>query len=195
MKYAQFREIETERLRLRKLRKEDTRDYYDRLGSSEAVTRFMLWNPHESYSESVASIEKTLRRYEAGGCYRWGIALKEDDRIIGVVELLRIDEERQTCSFAYMLGEVFWGRGFGTEALRAALDFAFAQLGVEAVEADHMAGNEASGAVMAKAGMVYTGTEKGKYKKNGILFDAPGYRIDRNMWEKKQPDLDEHPAH
>lgn len=182
MEFAEFREIRTERLLLRKLRLEDAQEYYARIGSSEAVTRYMLWSPHGSLADSVASIEKVLRRYETGRCYRWGAALREDDRIIGVIELLRFDEQKNTCSFAYMLAEEFWGRGYGTEMLRAALDFAFRQMQVEAVEADHMAENAASGAVMRKAGMRYVGTEKAKYEKSGVLHDAHAYQIERCEW-------------
>lgn len=182
MKYAAMEAIETHRLILRKLRREDTQVYFDRLGSSPAVTAYMLWNPHRDISESVASIEKALRRYAEGRCYRWGIALREDDSIIGVVELLRLDEQTNTCSFAYMLAEEFWGRGYGTEALTAALDFAFRKLQVSAVEADHMAGNAASGAVMRKVGMKYLRTDPAKYEKNGKTYDAPVYRITSEEW-------------
>lgn len=185
MEYAPMRELFTQRLVLRKLRREDIQDYYDRLGSSEAVTRHMLWNPHRDISESVASVEKALRRYEAGKCYRWGIALRADDRIIGVVELLRFEEDSETCSFAYMLGEAFWGKGYGTEALRAAMGFAFEELKVNAVEADHFAENEASGAVMRKVGMRLCAVQKRKYEKNGRCHDAPMYRITAQMWQNR----------
>ncbi len=188
MEYPCIRNLYTARLILRKLRRDDVQDYYDRLGSSEAVTRYMLWNPHENLSDSVASIEKTLRRYESGRCYRWGIARKEDDRIIGIVELLRFDEEAKSCSFAYMLAECFWGRGYGTEALKAALSFAFREMKLDSVEADHMAENVASGAVMAKAGMQYIRTDRAKYEKNGRVFDAPVYRIHRDRWKMLNED-------
>lgn len=177
MKFPEIKELYTARLVLRKLRLEDVQVYYERLGSSEAVTKFMLWNPHRDISESEASIRKALRRYKEGRCYRWGIALRTDDSIIGIMELLRFDEETNTCSFAYMLAEEFWGQGFGTEALCAALNFAFTEMEVSAVEADHMAENSASGAVMRKAGMVLQRTEIGKYEKNGVCHDAPVYRI------------------
>lgn len=177
MKFPEIRNLSTSRLLLRKLRLEDVQTYFDRLGSSEAVTKYMLWNPHRDISESEASIRKALRRYEEGRCYRWGIALKSDDSIIGVMELLRFDEEAGTCSFAYMLAEEFWGQGYGTEALRAALNFAFTEMEVSAVEADHMEENAASGAVMRKAGMTQVRRESGKYEKNGVLYDAPVYRI------------------
>ena len=179
MVFAEFRELETERLRLRRLRREDSRDYFQRLGSSEAVTRYMLFSPHRDVSESEASVEKTLRRYEAGSCYRWCIADKRDDRLLGVIDLLRLDPRTDTCSFAYMLAEDCWGRGYGTEALKAALDFAFRDIQVGAVIADHMAENAASGAVMRKAGMRYLHTQQGKYEKNGMVHDAPVYCVTR----------------
>lgn len=184
MKFPEIKELHTSRLVLRKLRLSDVQIYYERLGSSEAVTKYMLWNPHRDISESEASIRKALHRYEEGRCYRWGIALKTDGSIIGVMELLRFDEEAGTCSFAYMLAEEFWGQGLGTEALRAALSFAFTEMDVSAVEADHMAENLASGAVMQKAGMVWQRTEPGKYEKNGVLHDAPVYRITAENFAK-----------
>ena len=179
MIFAAFRELETPRLRLRALQREDAADYFSRLAGSEAVTRYMLFSPHRDISESVASVEKTLRRYEAGGCYRWCITEKDCDRLIGVIDLLRLDPLTNSCSFAYMLGQDCWGRGYGTEALRAVLDFAFHDLLVQEVTADHMAENAASGAVMRKAGMEYVSTEYGKYEKNGQRYDAPVYRITR----------------
>lgn len=183
MEYVEFRELKTRRLVLRKLRMEDVKGYFDRLGSSEAVTRYMLWNPHKDISESVASIQKTLHRYEEGKCYRWGVARQEDDSIIGVIELLRFNEAANTCSFAYMLAEEFWGHGYGTEMLSAALEFAFTYLKIDVVEADHMADNRASGAVMRKVGMKYLRTDTSKYEKNGTTYDAPVYRITADGWK------------
>lgn len=182
MKYAALEELKTPRLLLRKLRREDLREY-NRLASSEAVTRYMLWKPHADLSESAASIEKTLTRYETGKCYRWAISMKETDVLIGIIDLLGFDEERNTCSFAYMLTENCWGRGYGTEALMTVLEFAFRKLKVMAVEADHFAQNPVSGAVMGKAGMKCCGTVLGKYEKNGVTYDALQYRICREEWQ------------
>ena len=184
MKFPEIREIQTENLILRKVRREDAVLYYERIGSREAVTRYMLFMPHADVSESVESVENVLCRYETGKCYRWAIALKEDDSIIGIIELLRFDEMANSCSFAYMIGEDFWGRGFGSQALKAALDFGFAEMELSFVEADHMAANPASGAAMRKAGMVYVRTDEAKYHKNGSVYDAPVYRITRQQWQK-----------
>ena len=182
MKFPEVRPLETGRLLLRKLTQEDTVLYYWRLGSSEAVTRYMLFSPHQDISESVASVEKTLRRYEAGRCYRWAITRKGEDSLIGVIDLLRFDEESGSCSFAYMLGEDFWGKGYGTEALRSVFGFAFREMEVTEIIADHMSENPASGAVMRKAGMVFQRHLPGRYEKNGRTFDAEEYRITKSAW-------------
>lgn len=182
MRYPDFEELHTSRLRLRKLTIEDVPLYYQRIGSSEDVTRYMLFAPHRDRSESVASVEKALRRYAEGKCYRFCIALRETDELIGVIEPLRFDEEAGSCSFAYMLGRDFWRQGYGTEALSALLDFLFGEMEVERVEADHMAENAASGAVMRRVGMTLQGIVPRKYEKNGILHDAPQYAITKQQW-------------
>lgn len=184
MYYPEFENLYTPRLCLWELTQADIPLYFTRIGSSPEVTKYMLFQPHRDISESVASIEKALRRYREGRYYRFCIALRDTDELIGVIEPLRFNESDNSCSFAYMLAQEFWGQGYGTEALRAVLDFLFGEMGIERVEADHMAENAASGAVMRKAGMVCTGTERAKYEKNGIFHDALCYAITRQQWEK-----------
>ena len=177
MNFAPMKELETERLSLRRLRFEDVYDYYERIGSDGEVTKYMLFEPHQDIGESLASIEKVLARYDEGGCYCWAIALKEDDSLIGRFDLLRFDEDQESCSFAYMLGKAWWGNGYATEAMKAVFDFAARELEVRKIVGDHMAPNAASGAVMRKAGMVQTGVIPGKYEKLGQLYDAVCYEL------------------
>lgn len=185
MQYAAFQNLKTRRLLLRKLDMGDVQPYFERLGSSPKVTAYMLWEPHKGISESAASIQKALNRYENGKHYHWGITLRTDGSLIGIITLLNFDEEANTCGFAYMLGEDFWGHGYGTEAVEAAFGFAFSELKVSAVIADHFAENPASGAVMRKAGMQYVRTIPEKYEKHGIKHDAIEYRIAKEDWDKK----------
>ena len=182
MIFAEFQELHTKRLRLRRLTREDIPLYFARLGGSEAVTEYMLFDAHTDISQSVASVEKALRRYAEGKCYRFCIALAENDELIGVIEALRFDEDESSCSFAYMLGRDFWGKGYGTEALEALFGFLFSVMDIRLVEADHMAENAASGAVMRKAGMVCNGVEPAKYEKHGVIHDAVQYTITKEQW-------------
>lgn len=184
MRYAEFEELLTPQLRLRKLRREDAPLYFDRIGSSAEVTKYMLFKPHSDISESAECIENVLRRYETGKCYRYCIALRDTDELIGMIEPLRFEEETSTCSFAYMLGKDYWGKGYGTEALTAVLDFLFGKMDMERVDADHMAANPASGAVMRKVGMIFQGIEPGKYKKDGTAHDSVRFAVTKQQWKK-----------
>ena len=180
MNFAELRELQTARLRLRRLSFDDVYDYYERLGSDGEVSKYLLFEPHQDIGETLALIEEALVRYEEENFYRWGI--ENEDGLIGVIELLRFDEENDSCSFAYMLAQSFWGQGYGTEALTALLDFLFEKMDIQRVEADHMAANPASGAVMRKVGMVCTGILPGKYEKDGVSHDAVCYAITKAQW-------------
>lgn len=182
MRFPELKELNTPRLVLRKLTMTDAPLYYSRIASRSEVTRYMLWNAHTQLSETEAVIQMVQNRYAAGLCYRWCIALAEDDSPIGVIELLRFDEAAESCSFAYMIGADFWGKGYGTEALRATLQFAFEDMEVQTVTADHMAENPASGAVMRKAGMSFCRRIPEKYIKLGQAMDACEYSITRIDW-------------
>lgn len=174
MIFAPITQLITSRLKLRKLRLEDADDFF--LFAADAdVCRYMFWIPHESVEESKASIAASLLRYDTQPYYRWGIALKDSDRLIGIVQLLAFDPDDNSCSFAYMINKDHWGNGYGPEALRAAMDFAFTKMQIRKIAADHFSENTASGAAMRKSGMVYVKTIPEKYEKAGKRYDADQY--------------------
>ena len=175
MNVVELRELQTERLTLRRLSFDDLYDYYERLGSDGEVSKYMLFEPHQDIGETLALIEEALVRYEEENFYRWGI--ESGDGLIGVIELLHFDEESESCTFTCMLGKPWWGQGYATEAVQEIFRFAKEELGVKKITADHMAPNAASGAVMRKAGMVQVGILPGKYEKHGQRHDAVVYEV------------------
>lgn len=177
MRYAEFHSLETERLILRKLEMEDIYEYYERLFGDADVSRYMLFDPHQDIGESLASLERKLERYDQGNFYCWGVTLKEEDGLIGLIELLRFEEKHDSCSFVYMLGCDYWNQGYGTEMLKSVFSFAFEELKLEKIVVDHMSKNVSSGAAMRKAGMTHIRTETEKYEKLGIKYDAEVYEI------------------
>ena len=177
MGFVKFQELETERLLLRKLRMEDVYEYYERLFGDGDVTRYLNFEPHQDISESLDSLQRKLDRYEEDSCYCWAIAEKEEDSLVGLVELLRFDPRDNSCSFVFMLGCNYRNKGYGTEALTAVFRFAFDELKIDRIVADHMAPNIASGKAMEKAGMKHIGTEPEKYEKTGSRYDAEVYEI------------------
>ncbi len=183
MKYHNIININTLRLKLRKLTIGDTKEFYKFAGDSR-VSKYMNWIPHSSILDSQKSIEKSIENYEKGNYYRWGIALQEDNSLIGIIQLLAFDDSRNSCGFAYMLNYDCWGRGYGSEAVDAVIKFAFENMLVKIIEADVFSENKASAAVMKKCGMIYIDTIKNRYEKDGVFYDADRYVITRN--DKKE---------
>ena len=179
MNIAELKELETERLILRRMGFDDLYNYYERICSDGNVTRYMKFEPHQDIGETLAQLEKTLAEYEAGGRYCWVITVKGEDELIGIFDLMGFDEKDNSCTFAYMLGQPWWGRGYATEAMKAVFRFAFEELDVECIKGSHFSANAASGAVMRKAGMTHVGTIPGKYEKLGVSHDAEIYELRR----------------
>lgn len=86
-----------------------------------------------------------------------------DFGVIGVVGFhLESGAELALPELGYWLGRTFWGRGFATEAATALLRWAAESWGKRAVVAGHFADNTASGAVLCKAGFLYTGAVRSR---------------------------------
>ncbi len=189
MKFAPMVQLETGRLILRRFRPADWKTHHKHITSDPEVATSMLWDANPDPEHAKAVVERIISRYGTRDGYRWAIVRKEDDAYMGTISLLRIDEEAESCSFAYMLGKAFWGRGYMTEALKAVFRFAFTKLELKRIEVDHFADNPASGAVMRKAGMEQVGCLPDQYEKNGLRHDAVLYRITNGEWTRAFLDI------
>ena len=74
MNFVEMKELETARLKLRRLRFEDLYDYYEHITSDGDVTRYLELEPHQEISETMAELQNILERYEEPGFYRWAIS-------------------------------------------------------------------------------------------------------------------------
>jgi RimJ/RimL family protein N-acetyltransferase len=76
----------------------------------------------------------------------------------GPIGVIGLDPDGvMTVEVGYWLGQPYWGRGYATEALTALLAWARDAWGRRCITARHFADNPASGAVLIKAGFLYTG--------------------------------------
>ena len=82
----------------------------------------------------------------------------------------------------YWLGLSYWGQGFATEAARAVIDYAFADLKLESIQADARVTNPASRRVLEKCGFQWTGV--GLYRIRALASSAPidRFRLERGIW-------------
>ncbi len=74
------KEISTERLKLRKLQREDSNDIFEYTCLSE-TSKYLSWSSHECIDETNTFIERTIKDYNVGRArYTWGIELEEEKK-------------------------------------------------------------------------------------------------------------------
>ena len=100
-----------------------------------------------------------LRREEPGSI---AFAVMLDEAVIGEVGLRRFDAETKECELSiHLQNDSVKGRGYGTQAERLAVAYAFDVLGAERVFAESLVKNTRSQHVLEKVGFRYVGEEDG----------------------------------
>jgi RimJ/RimL family protein N-acetyltransferase len=106
----------------------------------------------------------------------WALEEKGTGAFLGRVGIIR-PEGLPEIELAYSLAREPWGRGFATEAGRAALDWAFGALGVPRVASFIAAGNVASQAVSQRPGGGVRGGGGAARRDAGAVVGAPAGRV------------------
>lgn len=82
----------------------------------------------------------------------------------------------------YWAGEPFWGRGYGTEAVRAMIDHAFTATELEALAATCRVTNVASRRVLEKCGFQWTGAGLCRVRALRASVPSDRFRLERRTW-------------
>lgn len=167
--------LETKRLALRAPRLEDAKTV-TRLANDRRIAENTARIPHPyKISDAQGFIGGANK---ADGEAAFLITLR-DKTVIGACGLM-VQEE--TPELGYWLGVPFWGKGYATEALHAVIDYAFTDLGHEALQAGARVTNPASRRVLEKCGFQWTGV--GLYRIRAINSSAPidRFRLERGIW-------------
>ncbi|PZO39528.1 MAG: N-acetyltransferase [Alphaproteobacteria bacterium] len=100
----------------------------------------------------------------------------EDHGPVGVIGLF--EDSDPAPEAGYWIGRDFWGRGYATEAVEAALVWASRRWKRRALVAGHFDDTPASGRVLEKAGFLYTGEVRKEFSR---ARNAP-VRTRRMVW-------------
>lgn len=150
--------ITTGRLLLRRFELEDAGDVR-RLAENRNLSKTTLNIPWP-YGPGVA--EKWIGTHARNWTFRtsasWAIIVAESQTLVGAITLTWMN--RSTAELGYWIGEPYWGRGYCSEAAGALIQFAFAELGIKRLVAEHLRSNPASGRVMQKTGMRQVGSAR-----------------------------------
>lgn len=150
--------IETDRLVLRRMELSDTQKAFDHWLSDERVSDNRVNAAHKTVSETIERVAKIVSDYANKEFYWCAIERKADGELIGEIDLYDFDNTTGNCEVSYSIGYEWWNQGYGTEALRAVVEFGFRYMNIHKIAAAHNTDNPASGKVMGKAGMEQEGT-------------------------------------
>ena len=149
--------LETERLRLRPFRLDDTETMFERWTSDDEVTKYVTWITHQSVEETKALLARWVAEYERPERLNFAIELKDGGGLIGGIDVVKYLDGVPV--IGYNLSRACWGRGYMTEACRRVLDYLFSQ-GFAEVKIDAMVENIGSNRVIQKCGGELIATEE-----------------------------------
>lgn len=147
--------IETDRLILRRFKDDDYKKVYTNWTSDSKTTRFLNWDTNENEDLTKVYIESKKELYENEFFFDWIVVRKEDNEPIGEISCVKFSNIHRLCEVGNCYGSKYWNKGYGTEALKAFIDYMLNQVQVDMVIACHSESNATSGRVLKKAGMKF----------------------------------------
>jgi len=186
MNHLGTKQLETERLILRRFTVEDAGAMYRNWASDPEVSKYLTWPCHASPEVSVRCLTDWAEQYAKPDYYQWAIVPKAVGEPIGSISVVGYDSRIGQPEVGYCIGKPWWRQGYTSEALGRVIDFLFGEAGASRVESRHDPRNPNSGAVMRKCGMTYEGTLRQADWNNQGICDVCMYGILAEEWQAQQ---------
>jgi RimJ/RimL family protein N-acetyltransferase len=170
-------EIRTDRLLLRRWRESDL-DPFAAMNADPVVMEH-FFHGVRTRAETADFIGRIEQEFERRGFGLWAVDVSGIAPCIGFVglhEALFDAPFTPAVEVGWRLARAHWGRGYATEAARAALAFGFAQAGLAEIVSFTNAGNHRSQRVMERIGM--TRDPAGDFDHPAV---PPGHPIRRHV--------------
>jgi len=142
---------------------------------------------HQRAPMSLAEVEQRIAKLVAepsDDFVTFLICLDADDRPVGEVMLADIDRRNGSAELGIFIGESGeWGKGYGTDAVNAIVDFGFAELRLERIWLNVWTENARAKRAYEKAGFVHEGTVRHDRFEHGEYTNGHLMAILRDEWK------------
>lgn len=155
--FPTFPVLQTERLILREVALSDAEDVF--VFRSNAYVQRYNSKPMEDVSEARELIKEIKATYERTDGIAWGIALKGQDTVIGMVGFWQWSLSNRVM-LGYDLAREYWGRGIASEAVREIIRFGYEKMELNRIEAETIEDNHESVRMLEKLGFVLEGIRR-----------------------------------
>ena len=180
-----FPTLETKRLKLIEITHHHLDSIFTIL-SLEEVTKFYGTDPFTLPAEATKLIDMYHKNFLEKRGIRWGIKLKENQKIIGTIGLNGLQLKNKRAEIGYELHPAYWRKGYATEALKEVLNFSFQQLDLYRMGAVVYPENTVSLNLLEKIGFTKEGLLRGYMYQNQQSHDTYVLSLLKTEWEKSQ---------
>jgi RimJ/RimL family protein N-acetyltransferase len=168
-----------ERIYLRPLEPAQDNHHYATWMNDEEIRRYFSIYP----TSDTRGKERLELLYKDGKHIIFGVALNEDNRLIGLVGLKDINYINQSAEFYVIIGDrTAWGRGYGTEATTLMVRYGFMELNLNRIQTQDMEDNIGGWRADEKAGFTYEGTLREVILRFGKYNDVRVYSLLRSEY-------------
>ncbi|MBB6631838.1 GNAT family N-acetyltransferase [Clostridium algidicarnis] len=166
-------DLETNRLIIKKTKKEDTEFCLD-MWLDDEMGRYLSDPPRDKVGETYLKWREDVESYN--GCYYFVAVSKETGNYIGACSTVP-SEDQEHWDIGYSVHKKYWRKGYATEMIRALIDFCYIN-GGRKITADVAQQNSGSNAVLRKVNFHIE--KEGTFKKSGtdIIYDDYTYKLD-----------------
>ena len=146
--------LETDRLFLRHIHKDDFDDLY-RMNSDPVVMKYVGDGSTRNHEQMTKELEMLISHYtRKPGLGIWATILKDTNTFVGASGLVYYDNTPEI-EVGYRMLKEHWNKGYATEASRGLLKYGFHKIGLNKIVSSAHVDNLASRRVMEKIGMRY----------------------------------------
>jgi len=160
--------LKTERLYLRPMSEEDAQFIVDMRNNSKILNSL--------FSYRMITVEEHLNWYKNNFNNDNRIDLmvckKDDNKLIGTVNLANIDYKNQKAEFGIMIAESFWNKGYAYESSQIFIDYSFNQFNLNKIYLEVLKENDAAINLYQKLGFREEGILRENIFKNGKFKDV-----------------------
>lgn len=183
--FSAFPVLTTERLVLRQMQAADAAAVLAFRG--DPIVQKYNAEPLQSVAAAADFIRELNDAYEARRVLAWGITLPADDTVIGGVSLHSWNRTHRRAIVGYDLAHAYWGRGIGSEAVRAVLRFGFEQLDLNRIGAPTIVDNHESVGLLQKLGFTLEGIRRSySWEWDGTFHDSAIFGLLREEFRDRE---------
>lgn len=173
--------LDTERLRLRPFAEGDAPFLFE-MYSDPRTSRYLSYPPFTEAAQAEAMVARILKAQAEERTVDRVLVRKSDGVPVGSCTLFNWNKQCARAEIGFSLDRRYWSHGFMNEALRGFIDYAFAALEMNRLEADIDPRNSGSAKTLERLGFTREGFLRERWIVAGEVSDTALYALLRREW-------------